>query len=283
MKAFGKLTRGIALSIIAAGAIGSMTGCTRIETGSVGILKHWGGTIDTAPQTGVVMTVFDSVIAHVDTTEARVKLNDLRPADSKGVQLEDLDVVLSIKLNGEKVPSFFINTKELDTFKDESGREVTTVGLNVVKNLASHAINEATKARQMSTLAANLPTYEKEILAQVQKELESGYPGVFQVVRVNVNNIKLPDSVAKQASAMANLEMETERLDKEMSLTAKRETMASQAALIDAKALKTAIETTRLTAEQLTAWKNAKSYAEQAAAMGSKAAPVLDARAPAPK
>lgn len=283
MKEFSKLARGVAVSMIAAVAFGSMTGCTRIETGSVGILKHWGGDISTQAQKGMVITVFDKIVGDVDVTETRVPMQHLRPADAKGVQLEELDVVLSFRLNGEKVPSFYINTKELDHYKDESGRDITTVGLNVVKNLASHAINEATKKNQMSTLAAGLPKYEEEIKLQVQKELDAGYPGVFQIVRVNINNIRLPDAVAKQASSMANLDMENERLDKEMSLTAKRETMARQSAMIDAKALRAAVEETKLNPEQVTAWRNAKSYAEQAAAMGARGVPLVDAKAPAPK
>jgi hypothetical protein len=283
MKEFGKLARGMALSMVAAVALGSMTGCTRIETGSVGILKHFGGQISSEAQTGVVLTILDSIIGDVDVTETRVPINNLRPADAKGNQLEDLDVVLSFRLNGEKVPGFYINTKEIDHYKDESGRDITTVGLNVVKNLASHAINEVTKTHQMSTLAGGIPKYEDEIKLQVQKELDAGYPGVFQIVRVNVNNIRLPEAVARQASSMANLEMENDRLDKELSLTAKRETMAKQSALIDAKALRAAADETKLTPEQVTAWKNAKSYADQAAAMGAKATPIIDAKGPAPK
>lgn len=284
MKNFSKLSRGFALSFIAAGVIGSMTGCSRIETGSVGILKHWGGEISTQAQTGIVVTIFDSIVEHIDTTESRVKIENLRPADAKGVQLDDLDVVLSVRLDGEKVPGFYINTKELDAYTDESGHKVTTVGLNVFKNVASHAINEVTKNYQMSQLSGKLPEFENAIKIKVQTELDAGYPGVFKLVRVNVNNLRLPEGVMKQATAMANLDMEKERIAKEMELIGQRKALKEQETLIDAEALKSSMAKTGLQAKDIIDWKNAKSYGEQAAAMGSKAAPVIDpARQPASK
>lgn len=284
MKSFSRLARGMAVTMVAAVALGGLSGCARVETGAVGILKHWSGEISTVAQTGFTWTILDSMVGTVDTTETRIGLPDLKPADSTGVQLADLDVVLSVRINGEKVPGFFIQTKEIDIYKDESGNEVHTVGMNVVRNIGSHAINEVTKSRKMASLSGEINNYELKIKEQVQKELDAGYPGVFQIVRVNVNNLQVPEAVMKQATAMANLDMETERIEKEMSLTAKREAMQKQHALIDAKALKSAISETGLSAEQITAWKNAKSYGEQAQAMGAKAAPTLETgKQPSPK
>lgn len=259
-------------------ALAALSGCARIETGAVGIVKsRFNGAISDKPVTGFTGLLTESLVGEVDVTETRVPLNDLRPADAKGVQVEDMDLMLSIRLDGEKVPGFYIQTKELDQYRDESGKDVSMVGLNVIKNIAAHAVQEIMKTRQMSTLAANQTAFETEVKKQVQLELDKGYPGVFQVVRVNVNNLKLPAAVADQASKMAMLEMENERIDRELQLAQKRQQAADQAAAIDAKALRQAMQATGLSAEQLIAWKNAKSYGEQAAALGAKATVTIEA------
>ena len=285
MNEFSVLARRAAVGAMMVAMFGSFAGCTRIETGSVGVTKsRLSGEISKEPAEGLTWTVLKEVVADPDTTETRIALNNLQPSDSTGSRLDDMDVILSITLNTPKVPEFYIKTKEFDSYKDEAGKEVRTVGLHVVQNIGRHAVQEVTKLNSMSKLASTMTDYEKAIKDQAQKELDAGYPGVFNVVRANVNNFKPPESVSRQANAMANLSLESERLDKEMQLTNQREKMAEQAALIDARALRKAADDTHLTAEQLTAWRNAKSYAEQAAAMGQKASPVVDpGKQPAPR
>ena len=77
--------------------IGTLAGCARVETGNIGILRHWGGEISSTGYTGFTWTILDSMIAHVDTTETRISVDNLRPADSKGVLLDDLDQILGVK------------------------------------------------------------------------------------------------------------------------------------------------------------------------------------------
>lgn len=127
-------------------------------------------------------------------------------------------------------------------------------------------------------------TLENNIRKQTQQELDAGYLGVFKVVRVNVNTFRPPETVANMANAIASLDMEAARIEKEIALAGKRTSLAAQNSLIDATALRSAVDATKLTPEQLTAWRNAKAYGEQAAAMGAKAAPVVEpAKQPAAK
>lgn len=275
-KSFRKINK-LALSSLALAASVLLQGChARIETGSVGIVRHWDGEISSKPYHGFTFLIFDSLIGRPDTTETRIALNNLQPTDETGVKVDRLDVVLSITLNPEKVPAFYIQTKEIDTVSDESGNSFQTVGLHVVQNIGSHSIQEVSKLSPMTQLAKNIGAYEANIKKQVQKELDAGYPGVFTVVRVNVNNFRPTETVSNLANALASLDMESSRIDKEVALASKRTSLAAQTALIDAKALRDAADATKLTPEQLIAWRNAKSYGEQAAAMGAKAAPVVE-------
>jgi regulator of protease activity HflC (stomatin/prohibitin superfamily) len=252
------------IAAIIATSVMLLSGCSRIETGEVGIVKHWNGEIRPTPARGVEYTVFDSVIAHVDTTETRYNINKLQPSDANGVLLEDLDIVISFRVDSEKVPLFYTQTKELDTYHDDSGREITTVGLKVIENIVQHSVQELTKQQSLVTLAANLVTYEAAILAQAQKELDTGYPGVFKLVRVNVNHFIPPASIREQANRTAALKGEAERNAEEAKLIEQRKQLEASKAALEAQALRAAMTATGLTAEQLIAWKNARAYEIQA-------------------
>lgn len=261
--------------IVSAMAVCLVSGCSRISTGSIGIVKHWNGEISTEPVVGFKMTVLDSVI-EVDTTETRIPLAGLRPADANGVLLDALDVVISFRLNPEKVPTFFIQTKELDSYIDESGRHITTVGLHVMQNIIQHSIQEVTKKEAITTLAAGLGDYEKAILQQARAELDSGYPGVFQLIRINVNHFTPPTAIRDQVNAIAGLKVESQRIDQAQTLIRKQSDLESAKAVLEASALRAAMDASHLSAEQLIAWKNARAYEMQAKAIGESATRTVD-------
>lgn len=229
------------------------------------------------------MAILDSVI-QVDTTETRVPLNGLRPTDANGVLLDALDVVVSFRLVPEKVPSFYIQTKELDTYTDDSGRQTTTVGLHVMRNIIQHSIQEVTKKEAITQLAANLSDYEKAILGQAQSELDHGYAGVFQLIRINVNHFTPPAAIREQVNAIAALKVEAQRIDQAQTLIKKQAELEAAKAVLEANALRAAVDASHLTAEQLIAWKNARAYETQARAIGESATRVVDiGRQPAVK
>ena len=268
---------------LALALVSALSGCARVPTGSVGIVKHWTGDIAVEPVTGFKTTVLDSVI-QVDTTETRVPLNGLRPTDANGVLLDALDVVVSFRLVPEKVPAFYIQTKELDTYTDESGRQVTTVGLHVMQNIIQHSIQEITKKEVITELAANLNGYEQAILAQAQQELDRGYPGVFRLIRINVNHFTPPAAIRDQVNAIASLKVEAQRIDQAQTLIRKQSELESARAVLEANALRAAMDAAHLSAEQLIAWKNARAYETQARAIGESATRTVDvARQPASK
>jgi len=263
--------------------VSAVSGCARVPTGSVGIVKHWSGDIAVEPVTGFKTTVLDSVI-QVDTTETRVPLNGLRPTDANGVLLDALDVVVSFRLVPEKVPAFYIQTKELDSYTDESGRQVTTVGLHVMQNIIQHSIQEVTKKEVTTELASNLNGYEQAILAQAQQELDRGYPGVFRLIRINVNHFTPPSAIRDQVNAIASLKVEAQRIDQAQTLIRKQSELESARAVLEANALRAAMDASHLSAEQLIAWKNARAYETQARAIGESATRTVDvARQPASK
>jgi hypothetical protein len=268
-------------SLIAALATTALlSGCfSRIETGSVGVIRHFTGEISPTAAYGWNWMILDSMLANVDTTETRIPISNLRPADSNGVLLDNLEIIVSFKLNPELVPAFYIQTKELDEYVDDTNHHVTTVGLKVLENVAKHAVQELTKKQSLVTLAANLTSYELAIMAQAQLELDKGYPGVFKLIRVNVNHFVPPGAILDQANKTAALKSEVERNVEEQKLIAQRTVLETSKAEIEAVALKAAMDKTHLSAADLIAWKNARAYEVQARAIGETAIRTVNAAA----
>lgn len=253
-----------------------LSGCARITTGSVGIVRHWVGEISTEPATGFKWTIFDSIVADIDTTETRVPLTGLRPSDTNGVLLDALDVVVSFRLMPDKVPAFYIQTKELDTYVDDANRTVTTVGLAVMKNIVQHSIQEVTKREIITELAANLGDYENKILLQAQQELDAGYPGVFRLIRINVNHFTPPAAIREQVNAIASLKVEAQRIAQAQTLIDKQAQLESAKAVLEANALRAAADASHLSPQELIAWKNARAYEIQARAIADSATKTID-------
>jgi hypothetical protein len=253
-----------------------LSGCSIVETGSIGIIKHFAGEISVDPATGMNLVILDSIIAKVDTTETRAAINKLRPSDANGVLLDDLDIIVSFRLDPAKVPAFYIQTKELDEYKDDAGRVIVTVGLKVLENVVKHSVQELTKKQSLVTLAANLTTYETDIMTQAQLELDKGYPGVFKLIRINVNHFVPPQAILEQANKTAALKSEVERNTEEQKLIVQRTQLETSKAKVEAVALRTAMSETGLSAANLIAWKNARAYEMQAKAIGETAIRTLD-------
>jgi len=125
-------------------------------------------------------------------------------------------------------------------------------------------------------LAANLGDYEKAILAQAQSELDQGYPGVFRLIRINVNHFTPPAAIRDQVNAIAALKVEAQRIDQAQTLIHKQSELESAKAVLEANALRAAMDASHLSAEQLIAWKNARAYEAQAKAIGETAVRTVD-------
>jgi len=133
-------------------------------------------------------------------------------------------------------------------------------------------------------LASNLNGYEQAILAQAQQELDRGYPGVFRLIRINVNHFTPPSAIRDQVNAIASLKVEAQRIDQAQTLIRKQSELESARAVLEANALRAAMDASHLSAEQLIAWKNARAYETQARAIGESATRTVDvAHQPASK
>ena len=92
----------------------TISGCTRIPTGSVGIQQHFDGQIENfGAIPGMYVSIFDKYLP-IDTTLTRVSVKNLQPKDSNGVPLKNVQAVVTFRLDPSKVAAFYIKTKERD-------------------------------------------------------------------------------------------------------------------------------------------------------------------------
>lgn len=90
------------------------TGCTRVETGTVGVIKHWNGQFsEQSADVGMHMTILESIYPFV-VREIPVQLEDLKPqTKNNGSILSDLDVSIQYSVNPSKVPTLAIKYRSM--------------------------------------------------------------------------------------------------------------------------------------------------------------------------
>lgn len=246
----------------------AMSGCTRVSTGNVGIVTNWNHTVDPeVAEPGTHFTLFKS-IQEIDATQTRVPVMNMTPKDAKGVPLKDVDVIVTFTLNPVNAARFFSTTHEIDTYKDDSGNEYTTLGMDIIKTKAPHVMQEVTSREQLENIAKNITDYEDQASAEFKKELDTQFPGAYLAVKVQVNKFQMPDSIQTQVDAIAGMDAERKRNDAELALIDQRTKLAEKLASVDAIALRQAADAAHLTPEQVIAWQQAKAAMIQAQNIG---------------
>lgn len=258
---------GIAVCIGVLASI-AMAGCTRVGTGNVGIRTHWNHEVDPVVEGPGNHLTLGSSIQEIDVTQTRVPVQGLTPKDVKGMPLNDVDIVVTYTLNPEHAAIFFSTTHEIDTYVDESHNNYTTLGLEIVKSKAPHVMQVVTSQDKLDNISKNLAQYETQASDEFKRELDDQYPGAYAKVVVQVNKFQLPDAIQNQVNAIASMDAEIVRNDKESSLIAQRTKLAAQLASVDAVALREAADASHLTPEQVIAWQQAKAAMTQAQNIG---------------
>lgn len=235
--------------------VSMLSGCAKIETGNVGIVKHWNHTIDSqVAGPGVHSAILDSYI-DIDTTQTRVNVNDLQPKDAKGVSLKKVDLVVTYSLNPNKVVGFYKTTKEIDpepnSLPDDNYK---TLGLTILQtNIIPNSVQDATEQYHLIDIAKNINAYQSKIKTNIINNLNKQYGNnnPFIIDSVRVNKFKLPPAIQEQIDKQASLVEKLETLKKENTVieASKKNIVLSET--INADAVAAAAKDSGLTAEQV--------------------------------
>jgi regulator of protease activity HflC (stomatin/prohibitin superfamily) len=235
--------------------VSMLSGCAKIETGNVGIVKHWNHTIaSNVAGPGLHSAIFDSYI-DIDTTQTRVAVNDLQPKDAKGVSLKKVDLVVTYSLDPNKVVGFYKTTKEIDPEPNSlPDDDYKTLGLSILQTtIIPNSVQDATEQYHLIDIAKNINAYQSKIRSNIINNLNKQYGNnnPFIIDSVRINKFKLPHAIQQQIDKQASLVEELETLKKENTVIEASKKNQILSASISADAIAAAAKDSGLTAEQV--------------------------------
>lgn len=189
----------IMLVLVAAGIV-SITGCTRVETGHVGIRTSFSGEIEpTELGVGFHQTIIGSVNTYV-ANEITWKVENLTPQTKDRSQLEDLDLAYTYSVNQASIGDLVVKYKGRDAVDDNGDRYPLALYVeNVVKTATTDVVShydalEANEKRE---------TIRNEIRAQAERMFkEDGLAESVNIHQVFVKNLQLSKAIMASANAV---------------------------------------------------------------------------------
>ena len=252
----------------------TISGCTRIPTGSVGIQQNIDGQIESVGVSpGMYVSLLDKYLP-IDTTLTRVSVKNLQPKDSNGVPLKNVEVVITFRLDPSKVAAFYIKTKELD--EEPNGLYIT--GLKILQeSVIPYAVQLATEKSDLATISSHLGDYAETIQQVSVSRLNQLYPGnPFIIQSVTVPNFELPESIQRQVNAKAGYVAELQTIEAEKQVVEQRQQLLQERATVSANALAQASHATGLSVEQVIAWERVEALKMLASSKSNASVMVLD-------
>jgi regulator of protease activity HflC (stomatin/prohibitin superfamily) len=207
------------LSILTAAVLA--TGCTRIETGEVGVRVGF----DKQVQSGELLpgSFNQTIIGEVLTfpvKDVNVQLNDMTPVAKDNSTMKDFDAVVVYNINPQQVAELY-STKNKAFHAEFKGD--TYVMYNYIVQNARNAIYKAARKYEALDMADARSDMEKFIQDEIVRNLaEEKLDGTIMISQVLIRNVVPADSVVESANALVRSKNELKQKEVEVQ-TAKKE------------------------------------------------------------
>jgi regulator of protease activity HflC (stomatin/prohibitin superfamily) len=214
MKSVLKISALVAAAVLA-------TGCTRIETGEVGVRVGF----DKQVKSGELLpgSFNQTLIGDVLTfpvKDVNVVLNDMTPVAKDNSTMKDLDAVVVYNINPDQVAELY-STKNKSFHAEAKGD--TYVMYNYVVQNARNAIYKAARKYEALDMADNREAMERQIQEEIIKNLaEEKLDGSITISQVLIRNVVPADSVVASANELVRSKNELKQKEIEVQ-TAKKE------------------------------------------------------------
>ena len=208
------MKRVFTLSILAAAVLA--TGCTRIETGEVGVRVGF----DKQVQPGELLPgSFNQIIIGEVLTfpikDVNVQLNDMTPVAKDNSTMKDFDAVVVYNINPQQVAELY-STKN-KAFHAESKDGDTLVMYNYIVQNARNAIYKAARKYEALDMADARSEMEKFIQDEIVRNLaEEKLDGTIMISQVLIRNVVPADSVVESANALVRSKNELKQKEVEV-------------------------------------------------------------------
>jgi regulator of protease activity HflC (stomatin/prohibitin superfamily) len=212
-KVLSKMKRIFTLSILAAAVFA--TGCTRIETGEVGVRVGF----DKQVQSGELLPgSFNQVLIGDVLTfpikDVNVALNDMTPVAADNSTMKDFDAVVVYNINPQQVAELY-STKNKSFHAEFKGD--TYVMYNYIVQNARNAIYKAARKYEALDMADKRSEMEKFIQDEIVRNLaEEKLDGTIMISQVLIRNIVPADSVVASANELVKAKNELKQKEIEV-------------------------------------------------------------------
>ena len=98
-------------------AVASLTACSQIDTGNVGVESTMGQVKKEIMPPGVYFSMFKR-ITEVSAKELALQLNDLKPQTSDKINLADLDIDIYVQIDPSKAADIMMRAASRPTVRD---------------------------------------------------------------------------------------------------------------------------------------------------------------------
>lgn len=213
------------LSIIAAAILA--TGCSRIETGEVGVRVGF----DKQVKSGELMpgsfnqTLIGDVITF-PVKDVNVVIENMTPVAKDNSTMKDLDMVVVYNINPQQVSELY-STKNRAFHAEYKGD--TYLMYNYIVQNARNAMYKAARKYDALDMADNREAMETQVREEIQKNLaEEKLDGTITISQVLIRNVVPADSVVDSANALVRAKNELKQKEVEVR-TAEAEARRMQA------------------------------------------------------
>lgn len=191
------------------------TGCTRIETGEVGLRVNFDKTVSTTElMPGSFNQVLIGDVITFPVKDVNVKLDDMTPVAKDNSTMKDFDAVVIYNLNPSQVAELY-NTKSRAFHVQHAGD--TYLMYNYVMQTARNAIYKAARkyeALDMNDQRAAIEMEVREIM--IASLRDEKLDGAMSITQVLVRNIVPADSVVASANELVRAKNEQKQKEVEV-------------------------------------------------------------------
>jgi hypothetical protein len=191
------------------------TGCTRIETGEVGVRVGF----DKQVQSGELLpgSFNQTLVGKVLTfpiKDVNVTLDNMTPVAADNSTMKDLDAVVVYNINPQQVSELY-STKNKSFHAEFKGD--TYVMYNYIVQNARNAIYKAARKYEALDMADKRNEMERFIQEEIQRNLaEEKLDGAITISQVMIRNVVPSDTVVESANALVRSKNELKQKEVEV-------------------------------------------------------------------
>lgn len=202
------------LSLIAL-AVSTAVGCTRIETGEVGVRVGF----DKQIQSGELLpgSFNQTIVGDVMTfpvKDVNVTLNDMTPVAKDNSTMKDMDAVIVYNINQSQVAELY--SQKNRSFHSTANGDIYLM-YNYVTQMARNAIYKAARKYDALDMADNRNEMETLIKEEIVRNLaEEKLDGSIMITQVMIRNVQPAEAVTKSANELVRAKNELKQKEVEV-------------------------------------------------------------------